>query len=95
MASFTLQGIPVSRGITIGRAHLLRPAALDVQHYLIAQEQVEAEVQRLQAAIAQVHKELQAIWSDLPQDAPTELGAFLDVHALILGRAQTGLQAFY
>ena len=84
MASFTLQGIPVSRGITIGRAHLLRPAALDVQHYLIAQEQVEAEVQRLQTAIAQVHKELQAIWSDLPVDAPTELGAFLDVHALIL-----------
>ncbi len=84
MASFTLQGIPVSRGITIGRAHLLRPAALDVQHYLIAQEQVEAEVQRLQLAIVQVHKELQTIWSDLPVDAPTELGAFLDVHALIL-----------
>jgi phosphotransferase system enzyme I (PtsI) len=84
MASFTLQGIPVSRGITIGRAHLLRPAALDVQHYLIAQEQVEAEVQRLQMAITQVHKELQTIWSDLPVDAPTELGAFLDVHALIL-----------
>jgi phosphoenolpyruvate-protein phosphotransferase (PTS system enzyme I) len=84
MASFTLQGIPVSRGITIGRAHMLRPAALDVQHYLIAQEQVEAEVQRLQGAIIQVHKELQTIWSDLPLDAPTELGAFLDVHALIL-----------
>ncbi len=84
MASFTLQGIPVSRGITIGRAHLLRPAALDVQHYLVAQEQVEAEVQRLQNAITQVHIELQTIWSDLPIDAPTELGAFLDVHALIL-----------
>lgn len=84
MASFTLHGIPISRGIAIGRAHLLRPAALDVQHYLVAQEQVEAEVMRLHNAIAQVHKELQAIWSDLPQDAPTELGAFLDVHALIL-----------
>ncbi|MES2069386.1 MAG: phosphoenolpyruvate--protein phosphotransferase [Pseudomonadota bacterium] len=84
MASFTLQGIPVSRGIAIGRAHLLRPAALDVQHYLVAQEQVEAEVRRLQDAITQVHRELQAIWSELPQDAPTELGAFLDVHALIL-----------
>ncbi|HTD05276.1 phosphoenolpyruvate--protein phosphotransferase [Undibacterium sp.] len=84
MASFTLHGIPISRGIAIGRAHLLRPAALDVQHYLVAQERVEAEVQRLQDAITQVHKELQAIWSDLPQDAPTELGAFLDVHALIL-----------
>ncbi len=84
MASFTLQGIPVSRGIAIGRAHLMRPAALDVEHYLVAQEQIESEVLRLQDAIVQVHKELQTIWADLPQDAPTELGAFLDVHALIL-----------
>lgn len=84
MASFTLHGIPVSRGVTIGRAHLLRPAAMDVRHYLIATEQVEAEVKRLQNAFEQVQKELQTIWSELPQDAPTELGAFLDVHALIL-----------
>ncbi|HEU4372394.1 MAG TPA: phosphoenolpyruvate--protein phosphotransferase, partial [Telluria sp.] len=27
---------------------------------------------------------LQALWTDLPRDAPTELGAFIDVHALIL-----------
>jgi phosphotransferase system enzyme I (PtsI) len=84
MASFTLQGIPVSRGIAIGRAHLLRPAALDVKHYLVAQELVEAEVLRLQNAIAQVHVELQAIWADLPQDAPTELGAFLMYTLFIL-----------
>ena len=84
MASFTLHGIPVSRGIAIGRAHLLAPAALDVKHYLIPQEQVEAEVQRLQKAIAAVHKELQTIWNELPKDAPAELGAFIDVHALIL-----------
>ncbi|MBS0309062.1 MAG: phosphoenolpyruvate--protein phosphotransferase [Proteobacteria bacterium] len=84
MASFTLHGIPVSRGIAIGRAHLLAPAALDVKHYLIAEEQVEAEVQRLQAAIATVHKELQTLWSALPKDSPAELGAFIDVHALIL-----------
>lgn len=84
MTSFTLQGIPVSRGITIGRAHLLRPAAMDVKHYLVAQEQVEAEVERLQQAIAKVQIDLQSIWAELPTDAPTELGAFLDVHALIL-----------
>jgi phosphotransferase system enzyme I (PtsI) len=84
MASFTLHGIPVSRGIAIGRAHLLAPAALDVKHYLIAEEQVEAEVQRLQNAIATVHSGLQTIWNELPKDSPAELGAFLDVHALIL-----------
>ncbi|MNR79243.1 Phosphoenolpyruvate-protein phosphotransferase [compost metagenome] len=84
MSSFTLHGIPVSRGIAIGRAHLLAPAALDVQHYLIADDQVEAEVSRLQCAISAVHAELQNIWNELPQDAPAELGAFIDVHALIL-----------
>ncbi|RZA36173.1 MAG: phosphoenolpyruvate--protein phosphotransferase [Lysobacteraceae bacterium] len=84
MASFTLHGIPVSRGISIGRAHLLTPAALDVKHYLVPVEQVEAEVARLQHAIAEVHRGLQALWTELPKDAPTELGAFIDVHALIL-----------
>ncbi len=84
MASFTLHGIPVSRGISIGRAHLLTPAALDVKHYLVPEEQLEAEVRRLQDAIAEVHRGLQALWTDLPRDAPTELGAFIDVHALIL-----------
>ncbi|GAB3470309.1 phosphoenolpyruvate--protein phosphotransferase [Massilia terrae] len=84
MASFTLHGIPVSRGISIGRAHLLTPAALDVQHYLVPEEQVEAEVHRLQDAIAEVHQDLQTLWAELPKDAPTELGAFIDVHVLIL-----------
>jgi phosphotransferase system enzyme I (PtsI) len=84
MATFSLHGIPVSRGIAIGRAHLLRSAALDVKHYLISQEKIEAEVERLSNAIAQVHAELQTIRQDLSPEAPSELGAFIDVHALIL-----------
>ena len=84
MASFTLHGIPVSRGIAIGRAHLLRPAARDVKHYLVAEEKLEAEVTRLARAINAVNEELQAVRRDLPPDAPSELAAFIDVHALIL-----------
>ncbi len=84
MASFTLHGIPVSRGIAIGRAHLLKPAARDVRHYLVPEERVEAEVHRLTEAIAAVNAELQTVRRDLPADAPSELAAFIDVHALIL-----------
>lgn len=84
MASFTLHGVSVSQGIAIGRAHLLTPAALDVKHYLIDEQQVEAEVARLQDAHKCVQMELQAIWNALPKDSPAELGAFIDVHALIL-----------
>ena len=87
MASFSLHGIPVSRGIAIGRAHLLAPTAMDVKHYLVSETQVEAEVQRLENAVATVRKELQTIRSELPKEAPAELGAFIDVHLLILADA--------
>ncbi|MAF02067.1 phosphoenolpyruvate--protein phosphotransferase [Herbaspirillum sp.] len=84
MASFSLHGIAVSQGIAIGRAHLMAPAALDVKHYLIAPDQVEAEIERLRSAVKAVHQELHIIRSELPKDAPPELGAFIDVHSLIL-----------
>ena len=84
MASFILHGIPVSRGIAIGRAHLIAPASLEVKHYLVEETQVENEVARLEDAVATVHKELKTLWNELPKDAPVELGAFIDVHAMIL-----------
>lgn len=94
MASFALFGISVSRGISIGRAHLVARAAMDTRHYLIPQEKVEAEVLRLKNALDTVQKELEAIWATLPQDAPVELGAFLDVHAMILADSMISKEPF-
>ncbi|MEX3930506.1 phosphoenolpyruvate--protein phosphotransferase [Paraburkholderia phymatum] len=85
--SFTLHGIPVSRGIAIGRAYLIAPAALDVDHYLIEPTQIEDEVERFRAAQRVVHQELDELRADLAADAPTEMGAFLDVHSMILNDA--------
>ncbi|MDE2202957.1 MAG: phosphoenolpyruvate--protein phosphotransferase [Burkholderiaceae bacterium] len=81
---FTLHGIPVSRGIAIGRAHMLARAALDVSHYLVDEDKLDAEVERLRKARAAVRAELAGLKRDLPVDAPEEMGAFLDVHAMIL-----------
>ncbi|WP_321872291.1 phosphoenolpyruvate--protein phosphotransferase [Burkholderia ubonensis] len=85
--SFTLHGIPVSRGIAIGRAYLIAPAALDVAHYLVEANQIDAEVERFRSALAAVHRELEALRADLTDDTPTEVGAFIDVHAMILSDA--------
>jgi len=82
--SFALHGIPVSRGVAIGRAHLLAPAALDVSHYLVDEDRLDDEVERLRSARAAVRAELSALKRDLPREAPEEMGAFLDVHAMIL-----------
>ncbi|MFL9887258.1 phosphoenolpyruvate--protein phosphotransferase [Paraburkholderia agricolaris] len=85
--SFTLHGIPVSRGIAIGRAYLIAPAALDVDHYLIEPAQIEGEIERFRTAQQQVHQELDALRADLAADAPSEMGAFINVHSMILNDA--------
>jgi phosphotransferase system enzyme I (PtsI) len=85
--SFTLHGIPVSRGIAIGRAYLIAPAALDVDHYLIEPAQIEGEVERFRAAQQHVHRELDTLLADLAPDAPSEMGAFINVHSMILNDA--------
>lgn len=82
-ASFVLHGATVSRGIVIGRAHLIPHAALEVSHYLVAQEKVEAEVARLEHAIQSVKEDFEKLALAL-DDAPVELNAFLEVYALIL-----------
>ncbi|KND56068.1 Phosphoenolpyruvate-protein phosphotransferase of PTS system [Candidatus Paraburkholderia kirkii] len=85
--SFTLHGIPVSRGIAIGRAYLIAPAALDVDHYLIEPDQIDAEIAQFHAAQAAVHAELETLREDLAVDAPSEMGAFINVHTMILNDA--------
>ncbi|MDR5736842.1 MULTISPECIES: phosphoenolpyruvate--protein phosphotransferase [unclassified Caballeronia] len=85
--SFTLHGIPVSRGIAIGRAYLIAPAALDVAHYLIEPERIDAEIERFGAAQAAVAAELEALREDLSADAPSEMSAFINVHTMILNDA--------
>ena len=85
--SFSLHGIPVSRGIAIGRAYLIAPAALDVDHYLVEPPQIEGEIERFRAALKGVQNELDRLSEDLSADAPSEVGAFINVHAMILNDA--------
>jgi phosphoenolpyruvate-protein phosphotransferase (PTS system enzyme I) len=82
--SIQIFGMPVSRGVAIGRAVLVASSRVDVAHYFIAQEQTLAEVDRLRQARDTVAAELGAMQRDLPADAPAELSALLDVHLLLL-----------
>ncbi|WNC89485.1 phosphoenolpyruvate--protein phosphotransferase [Paraburkholderia sp. FT54] len=92
--SFTLHGIPVSRGIAIGRAYLIAPAALDVDHYLIEPAQIESEIERFRTAQQHVHYELETLRADLAADAPSEMGAFINVHSMILNDAMLVQETF-
>ena len=82
--SFQVFGLPVSRGVAIGRAVLVASSRVDVAHYFIDETQVEAEIDRLRAARDAVATELGALQRDMPAEAPPELSALLDVHLMLL-----------
>ena len=82
--NFVLHGSSVSSGITIGRAHLVSSARLEVAHYEIAEAAVPGEIFRFDAAIARAKQELAQLEHQIPADAPPEFGAFLQLHRMIL-----------
>ncbi len=82
--SFQVFGIPVSRGVAIGRAVLVASSRLDVAHYFIAESQIESEIKRALRARDAVALELETLKQDLPGDTPHELAALLDVHLMLL-----------
>ena len=82
--SFQVFGLPVSRGVAIGRAVLVASSRVDVAHYFVEAGQVEAEIERLRVSRDAVANELGTLQRELPPEAPAELSALLDVHLMLL-----------
>jgi phosphoenolpyruvate-protein phosphotransferase (PTS system enzyme I) len=82
--SFQVFGLPVSRGVAIGRAVLVASSRVDVAHYFIDEERIDSEIGRLRAARDAVAAELTSLQRDLTPEAPGELSALLDVHLMLL-----------
>ena len=82
--TFAIHGLAVSRGIAIGRAVVVASSRMEVVHYFIRPDQVDAEIDRARSARNAVIDELRRLQDEMPQDAPGELDALLDVHLLLL-----------
>jgi phosphoenolpyruvate-protein phosphotransferase (PTS system enzyme I) len=82
--NFVLHGHPVSSGITVGYAHLVSTARLEVAHYEVAPEAVDAEILRFDRGMLAAQEELAALKSHIPPGSPAEFEAFLDLHRMIL-----------
>jgi phosphoenolpyruvate-protein phosphotransferase (PTS system enzyme I) len=86
--TFSIHGIAVSRGIAIGRAVVVASSRMDVAHYYIQADQIEAELLRVRDAKDTVVGELIKLQHGLAgkdaREAPTELTALLDVHQMLL-----------
>jgi phosphotransferase system enzyme I (PtsI) len=85
--TFAIHGLPVARGIAIGRA-VLMAGRVDVAHYFITPDQIDAEIARVRAGrdavVDEIHRLQHTITGMGPKEAPHELSALLDVHLMLL-----------
>ncbi len=86
--TFSVHGLPVARGIAIGRAVLMASSRVDVAHYFIEPGQAATEIERVRtgrnAVVDEIHRLQHTISTMGPKEAPHELAALLDVHLMLL-----------
>lgn len=79
-----LVGISASPGIVLGPVHLLRWEVPDVPHHIVADEDVESEIARFHAALAEAHERLLHVRARAERNAGPEEAAIFEVQLTIL-----------
>ena len=79
-----LHGYAAGRGIAIGRAHLVVRGVSEVPQIELEADAAEAETERYEAAVKTTRRQLEQLRSAIPENAPTELGAFISLHLMLL-----------
>ena len=82
--TFSLHGIGASRGIAIGKIHIVARDLLEVPEYALNESQVEEEVARFEKALAGAAEDLNSIKDKIPPDTAIDIVAFIDTHLLML-----------
>lgn len=82
--SIVLHGVSAGKGIAIGRAHIISRGVGDIPQYDIDPSEVKSEVTRFKRAVAATHHQLDELRNTLPENAPTELDVFIELHQTLL-----------
>lgn len=85
--TLSLHGMGVSRGIAIGRVHIIERGRLDIPEYHIEKDQVETETRRLVDAVSLAKQQLRAIRDHIPAATSPDIAPFIDTHLLMLDDA--------
>ena len=82
--TFSLHGIGASKGIAIGKVHVVTRGIMEVPEYTLEKSAVDKEVKRFKKAIGGARADLAAIKGQIPPDTATDIAAFIDTHLLML-----------
>ena len=85
--SLALSGIGVSRGVAIGKAHIMLRGSIEVLESSIPSHLVEDEITRFLSAVDSARQQLQAIQKRIPESTGVDIAAFIETHLLMLDDA--------
>ena len=85
--TLALSGIGVSRGVAIGKAHLIMRGGVDVFEIRVPKDAIEDEIARFLSAVATARQQLQSIREHIPHDTHADIATFIDTHLLMLDDA--------
>jgi phosphotransferase system enzyme I (PtsI) len=85
--SLALSGIGVSRGIAIGKAHIIQRGTVEVLESAIPKHLVEDEVERFLNAVNCARQQLEDIRVRIPESTRIDIADFIDTHLLMLDDA--------
>jgi phosphotransferase system enzyme I (PtsI) len=83
-----LPGLGVSGGVAIGRTVVIETREPDVFRMPLMEDQVEAEVERLEQAVELARKELEKTRAEVGDDLGGDLAGIFDSHLLLLSDAK-------
>ena len=81
---YSLHGTGIGRGVAIGTALIWDQNRSAIPMHRLAAAEIDKEIARFTHAIALVRSELKRVQDTLPDSAPPETAAFIDVHLMML-----------
>jgi phosphotransferase system enzyme I (PtsI) len=81
---FSINGVSASKGIAIGKVHVVDRGQFEVRESHINPERVKNEIARFHRALRSARGELRAIKDRIPSETSTDISAFIDTHLLML-----------
>ena len=77
-------GTGTSRGIAIGKAHLMQRGKIEISPKIVPKTEVIDEVDRFRQAVSDAKRYLKSVKEQIPNEGKTDIAAFIDTHLLML-----------
>jgi len=82
--TFALQGVSASKGIAIGKVHMLERGQPEVLEYVLPEKYLKSEIARFRRAVRLAKAQLGEVKDKIPPETRSDIAGFIDTHLLML-----------